>query len=151
MGESGYAWFSDKVDWKTMTFRQPHAPYMMFNNPSMQAAYRSHYPQVRDVRVDFIRVHKAHQWMLEFSAVPACLDLLEKYLRQLCLCAFRKDVFTHITSTLDPEHRAAALAGEVPLCYDSISQALDAAYGEPHLAHGHRLAVKDINNLFTWL
>lgn len=29
---------------------------MMFNNPSMQAAYRSQHAQIRDVRVDFMRV-----------------------------------------------------------------------------------------------
>ncbi|KAH7341167.1 hypothetical protein BKA66DRAFT_448341 [Pyrenochaeta sp. MPI-SDFR-AT-0127] len=35
MKQHGYAWFMDKVDWETMTFRQPFAQYMMFNNPSM--------------------------------------------------------------------------------------------------------------------
>jgi hypothetical protein len=57
---------------------------MMFNNPSMQTAYRARYHQVRDVQIDFIRVNKAYQWMLEFSAIPACLDILEDYLRELC-------------------------------------------------------------------
>lgn len=33
MEASGYAWFLDKVDWDTMTFRQPSAQYMMFNSP----------------------------------------------------------------------------------------------------------------------
>ncbi|KAM6504550.1 hypothetical protein FSOLCH5_015456 [Fusarium solani] len=100
----GYAWFLDKVDWNTLTFRQPHAAYMMFNNPSMQTVYRARYHQVRDVRIDFIRVDKAYQWMLEFSAIPTCLDLVERYLRELCLCAFRKDVFFHVKSALKPEY-----------------------------------------------
>jgi hypothetical protein len=39
MEQFGYAWFLDKIDWETMTFRQPYSAYMMFNNPSMQAAY----------------------------------------------------------------------------------------------------------------
>ena len=96
MEQFGYAWFLDKIDWHTLTFRQPYAAYMMFNNPSMQAAYRARYSQVRDVRLDFIRVDKARQWMLEFSVIPSCLEVLGKYLRQLCLCAFRKDVFSHV-------------------------------------------------------
>lgn len=41
----GYAWFLDKIDWNTLTFRQPHAAYMMFNNPSMQTAYGALYHQ----------------------------------------------------------------------------------------------------------
>ncbi|KAL3702646.1 hypothetical protein TMatcc_011225 [Talaromyces marneffei ATCC 18224] len=43
MAQYGYAWFLDKMDWSTMTFRQPFAQYMMFNNPSMQAAYYIRY------------------------------------------------------------------------------------------------------------
>ncbi|EWZ78628.1 hypothetical protein FOCG_18198 [Fusarium oxysporum f. sp. radicis-lycopersici 26381] len=35
MERYGYAWFLDKIDWNTLTFRQPYAPYMMFNNSSM--------------------------------------------------------------------------------------------------------------------
>lgn len=151
----GYAWFLDKIDWTTLTFGQPHAAYMMFNYASMQAAYQARYRQVRDVRVDFIRINKARQWMLDFSAIPNCSQLLEKYLRQLCLRAFRKDVFTHIKSVLHPDHAEAALAGEVPLCYERVNNVL-VERGlrpppPPRLAHGHRLAVKDINILFAWL
>ncbi|SCO54204.1 uncharacterized protein FFNC_15390 [Fusarium fujikuroi] len=65
MEKYGYAWFLDKIDWNTLTFRQPYAAYMMFNNPSMQNVYRARYHQVRDVRIDFIRVNKVYQWMLE--------------------------------------------------------------------------------------
>ncbi|KAH7114164.1 hypothetical protein B0J13DRAFT_630962 [Dactylonectria estremocensis] len=151
MDAYGYAWFLDKIDWDTLTFRQPHAAYMMFNNPSMQAAYHARYRQIRDVRIDFIRVGKVRQWMIEFSAVPACLDLLADYLRQFCLCAFRKDVFTHIKSALHPERKEAALAGEIPLCYDSVREALAERHRPPELAHGRRLAVKNIDVLFAWL
>jgi hypothetical protein len=151
MEQFGYAWFLDKIDWATFTFRQSNAPYMMFNNPSMQAAYHTRYRQVRDVRLDFIRVDKARQWMIEFSAVPACLNFLEKYLRQLCLCAFRKDVFTHIKSILHPDHIEAALAGQIPLCYDSVKKTLKDSRHIPQLAHGHRVAVKNIDVLFAWL
>ncbi|KAL7903984.1 hypothetical protein GGI35DRAFT_484874 [Trichoderma velutinum] len=147
----GYAWFLDKVDWSTLTFRQPHVAYMMFNNPSMQTAYRARYHQVRDVRIDFIRVNKAYQWMLEFSAVPACLDLLGDYLRELCLCAFRKDVFFHIKAVLKPECTKAALAGEIPLCYNSVKDSLLKEHQFLQLAAGNRLAVKDIHVLFAWL
>ncbi|KJK87933.1 hypothetical protein H633G_08218 [Metarhizium anisopliae BRIP 53284] len=146
----GYAWFLDKVDWATFTFRQPHAAYMMFNNPSMQAAYHSRYRQIRDVRIDFIRVDKARQWMADFSSVPGCLDLLETYLRQLCLCAFRKDVFTHIKPVLHPEQMEAALSGEIPLCYESVEKALKDRNRPPKLAQGHQLAVKNIDVLFSY-
>ncbi|KIX10720.1 uncharacterized protein Z518_01804 [Rhinocladiella mackenziei CBS 650.93] len=151
MEEFGYGWFLDKIDWVTLTFRPPHAAHMMFNNPSMQAAYHARYGQVRDVRLDFIRMDHARQWMIEFSAVSPCLDVLEKFLRQLCLYVFRKDVFSHIKSILDPESAPAALAGEIPLCYASVEKALQKKFRPPSLAHGHRLAVKSIDVLFSWL
>lgn len=147
----GYAWFLDKVDWTTFTFKPAHAPYMMFNNPSMQAAYRSRYSQIRDVRVDFIRIDHARQQMLEFSSVPACLDLLEEYLRQLCLCVFRKDVFSQVQSMLHADSVQACLAGDVPLCYESVKAALAEEHRPPQLAYGSRVAVKNIDVLFAWL
>ncbi|VUC37186.1 unnamed protein product [Clonostachys rosea] len=147
----GYAWFLDKIDWSTLTFRQPYAAYMMFNNPSLQTIYRARYHQVRDVRVDFIRVDKAYQWMLEFSGIPACLDLLEGYLRELCLCAFRKDVFFHVKAALKPDYMEAALSGEIPLCYDSVNDAMLKENQPLQLAHGNRLAVKDVHGQFAWL
>lgn len=147
----GYAWFLDKVDWATFTFRQPHAACMMFNDPTMQAAYSTRYRQVRDVRIDFIRVDKARQWMADFSSLPDCLDPLEIYLGQLCLCAFRKDVFTHIKSVLHPDQMEAALSGEIPLCYESVEKVLRERFRPPKLAQGHQLAVKSVDLLFSWL
>jgi hypothetical protein len=146
-----YAWFLDKVDWATLTFRQPSAQYMMFNNPSLQAAYQVHVRQVRDVRVDFIRVDKVRQWMLEFSGVFPCLKLLEDCLCQLCLCAFRKDVFTHVKLFLRPDCRDAALAGQTPLSGPSIEQVFQERYLPLHTATGNRIAVKGIDTLFSWL
>ena len=151
MEEFGYAWFLDKVDWATLTFRSAHAPYMMFNNPSMQAVYRRHYGRIRDVRIDFIRVDRIRQLMIEFSGVTACVERLENILCQLCLCAFRKDVFAHIQSTLHADSVEAALAGEVPLCYQSIQEVLQEQYRPLRLAYGPRVAVKNIDVLFAWL
>ncbi|KAE8383932.1 hypothetical protein BDV23DRAFT_189804 [Aspergillus alliaceus] len=74
-----------------MTFRHPFAPYMVFNNPSLQAAYRARYAQVRDVRLDFLRINQIHQWIQEFSVTSLCLELLKDLLQQLCLCVFQKD------------------------------------------------------------
>ncbi|KAE8383944.1 hypothetical protein BDV23DRAFT_177429 [Aspergillus alliaceus] len=82
MDQYGYAWFQDKLNWDTMTFRHPFAPYIVFNNPSLQAAYRARYVQVRDI----------HQWMQEFSVTLPCLELLEDLLQQLYLCTSVKSI-----------------------------------------------------------
>jgi hypothetical protein len=85
MPRHGYAWFLEKVDWETMTFKAPHRAHMLFNNPSMQQAYRARYGQVRDVREDFIAVNKIQQLMHQFGQTPECQEFLEDVLRQICL------------------------------------------------------------------
>ncbi|KAE8371006.1 hypothetical protein BDV26DRAFT_299204 [Aspergillus bertholletiae] len=151
MERYGYTWLLDKLDWGTMTFRYPFALYMMFDNPSLQAAYRARYAQVRDVRQDFLRIIQIHRWMEEFSAVLCCLELLEDLLQQLCLCIFRKDVFTHVQHLLRPEHVARALAGEVPLYWSSVEPILIESVQPPVLLQGNRVAVKSIDTLYAWL
>ncbi|KAJ6045531.1 hypothetical protein N7499_003469 [Penicillium canescens] len=147
----GYAWFLDKLNWDTMTFRQPSAQYMMFNSPSMQAAFHARYAQIRDVRLDFLRVHQAHRWMEEFSSIPPCLDLLAEFLRQLSLCVFRKDVFLQVKRLLHPDHASRALAGEVPLSYDSISGVFIKGAQPLQLLDQRRIAVKSVDTIFAWL
>ncbi len=147
----GYAWFLDKIDWASMTFKQPHSRHMLFNNPSMQKAYRARYGQIRDAREDFIRVSKVHGWMEEFSSVAASLDFLEDYLRQLCMRAFRKDVFTYIKQMLKRNRSEEALGGNVALCYDAVQSVVKAKHRPLHLVTGNRLSVKSIEVLFAWL
>jgi hypothetical protein len=89
--------------------------------------------------------------MTEFSAVPTCLDLLEEHLEQLCLCAFRKDVFSFIRHLLHRDQVEAALAGQIPLCRPSINRVLKNKHQPPKLATGNRLAVKSVQVLFSWL
>ena len=147
----GYAWFLEKMDWETLTFKAPYAQYMLFNNPSMQTAYHARYGQIRDVRADFITVNKIHQLMEEFGAFPSCQEFLEDVLRQICLCAFRKDVFQHIKHLLKKSYVKEALAGKVALCWPSVNRALQRRYGPPHLATGKRLMVQGVEALFAWL
>ncbi|KAL2807989.1 hypothetical protein BJX63DRAFT_436566 [Aspergillus granulosus] len=151
MEQYGYAWFLDKLNWDTMTFRQPSAQYMMFNSPSMQAAFHARYAQIRDVRLDFLRVHQVHWWMVEFSSIFPCLDLLEDLLRQLLLCVFWKDVFLHVQRLVHPDHVSCTLAGEVPLSYDSIMDVFLEGAQPLQLLDQRWTAVKHVDTFFAWL
>jgi hypothetical protein len=151
MPQYGYAWFLEKLDWETMTFKTPHGQYMLFNNPSMQQAYHARYSQIRDVREDFIRVNKIQQLMQQFEGILECQVFLEEVLRQICLCAFRKDVFQHIKHLVKKECVEDALAGKVPLCWASVNRILRPRHSPAHLVRGKRLAVQSIDVLFAWL
>lgn len=115
----------------------------------MQTAYHTQYHLVQDMQINFIQVNKAYQLMLKFSATPACLNLLGDYLQELCLYAFQKDIFFHIKAVLKPEHIKAALAGKIPLYYNSISNTMLKEHQPPELMGGNRLAVKNVHVLFT--
>jgi hypothetical protein len=45
----------------------------------------------------------------------------------------------------------SALSGQIPLCYESVNNAMLKDYQPLQLAQGNRLAVKDIHVLFAWL
>ena len=151
MSKYGYAWMKDKVDWDTMTFKHQVAPYITLSNPSMQGAYRANYHQVRDVRRDFLLANQVGRWLKEFSAVPACLDLLEAYLTELCLCVFRKDVFNNVRGEVKPECLESALAGEVALSCASLNHVLRDEAKPLQLALGNRVAVKNPSSIVSWL
>jgi hypothetical protein len=151
MAQYGYPWFLEKVDWETMTFKAPHGQYMLFNNPSMQQAYHARYGQIRDVRQDFIGVNKVQQLMQQFEGIPECQNFLEGVLWQMCLCAFRKDVFQHIKLLLKKECVEDALAGRVPLTWPSVNRVLRPQHRPAHLVTGKRLAVQSPDVLFSWL
>jgi hypothetical protein len=147
----GYGWFLEKVDWETMTFKAVHSQYMVFNTTSMQTAYRARYGQIRDVQADFIRVSKIQGLLQQFKDSPPCRDYLQEVLQQLCLCAFRKDVFQHVKGLLKKDMVEKALAGEVALCGPSVKEALRPRYRSLNLVSGKRLAVQSIEVLFAWL
>ena len=151
MPQYGYSWFLEKIDWETMTFKAPHGQYMLFNNPSMQHAYHARYGQIRDVREDFIRVNKIHQLMQQFEGILECQEFLEDVLQQICLCAFRKDVFQHIKHLVKKGCVEEALAGKVPLCWPSVNRILRPRHSPAHLVKGKRLAVQSVDVLFAWL
>jgi hypothetical protein len=117
----------------------------------MQSAYRARYSQIRDVQDDFIRVSKIQGLLQQFKDSPQCRAYLQEVLQQLCLCAFRKDVFQHIKGLLKKDMVEKALAGEVALCMPSVKEALRPRYRSLNLASGKRLAVQSIEVLFVWL
>jgi hypothetical protein len=149
--QHGYGWFLEKVDWETMTFKAAYSQYMVFNTTSMQTAYHARYSQIRDVQVDFIRVSKIQGLLQQFKDSPQCRDYLQEVLQQLCLCAFRKDVFQHIKGLLKKDMVEKALAGEVALCGPSVKEALRPRHRSLNLVSGKRLAVQSIEVLFAWL
>ncbi|KAL2810434.1 hypothetical protein BDW59DRAFT_168132 [Aspergillus cavernicola] len=86
-----------------------------------------------------------------YNSIPPCLDFLEDFLRQLCLCVFWKDIFAQIKQLLYPDHIAQALAGEVPLCWPWVEESLCEWARPPQLVEGNWSKMKTFEALYTWL
>jgi hypothetical protein len=151
MEQYGYAWFLDKVDWETMTFRLPHRPYMQFNSPSMLAHYHTHYRTLRDVQADFITVEDYFGLMRKYSLDRARSYAILSLLADVCLRVFRKDVFQHIRSTIRSQYRASALSGEVALCGPTLEKIIKKDHLPLHFVSGNRMIAKHVETLFEWL
>lgn len=64
---------------------------------------------------------------------------------------FRKDVFLQVKRLLRTDHADHALAGEVPLSYDSIRSVFIEGAQELPLLNQRRVAVKSVDTIFAWL
>ncbi|KAE8334417.1 hypothetical protein BDV24DRAFT_172694 [Aspergillus arachidicola] len=118
----GYAWLPDhKINWASITFRPPHRVYMSFNTPILLAAYHSHYRTVLSTYSDFLLFHDMFARIYSLREDHPRSALLLQLLVDLCLRAFRKDIFTVLAErsrTTQPVYcrqMEVALAGEVPL------------------------------------
>ncbi|BAE54527.1 unnamed protein product [Aspergillus oryzae RIB40] len=156
----GYAWLPDhKIDWASMTFRPPHRAHMSLNTPTLLAAYHSHYRAVLSTHSDFLLFHDVFARMYSLREDRPRSALLLQLLVDLCLRAFRKDVFAVLaerSGTTQPVHRRqmeAALAGEVPLTVLGLRRVFqrrplgdDFRFVESRSAKVHHIEV-----LFAWL
>lgn len=158
MARYGYAWFSDKLDWAAMTFRPPYRAHMSFNTPSLQSAYHARYWQLVQTKTDFLLFHDVFTRMRDLRADFAQSALLLQLLVQLCLRAFRKDVWTALADLstrqpLHPTHLQAACAGDIPLTLKGIRQVFRHSYfqGDLVFVSGSKMKVTHVEVFFAWL
>ncbi|KAE8335184.1 hypothetical protein BDV24DRAFT_169449 [Aspergillus arachidicola] len=117
----GYAWLPEhKVDWASMMFRPPHRAHMVFNTPHLLTAYHRRYRELARVHSDFVIFHDVFTRMYALREDFPRSALLLQLLVDLCLQAFRKDVFEALERSrpaqpFDPRQLELALAGQVPL------------------------------------
>lgn len=89
--------------------------------------------------------------MEAFSSIPPYLDVLEDFQRQLSLCVLWKYVFLQVKRLLHPGHASRALAGEVSLSHDSITDLFLQDAQPLQLLNRRRIVVKSVNTIFAWL
>lgn len=118
--EFGYAWFRDKIDWQSMTFARLYRRHLPLRAPSLLAAYHARYRQVMASHQDFVFIHDVLERLQARRAEPRQSALLLQLVIDVCLRAFRQDVFAvliaaNLSEPLDGRALDDARAGRIPL------------------------------------
>ncbi|XP_014550169.1 hypothetical protein COCVIDRAFT_21299 [Bipolaris victoriae FI3] len=88
-----------------------------------------------------------YAWFLDKARSYALLSLLV----DICLRAFRKDVFQHIRLIIRRRYRAPALSGDIALCRPIMEKIVKPTHLPLHFVSGNRVSVKTIGALCRWL
>lgn len=153
----GYAWLADKIDWAAMIFRQDHRPHMVFNTPSLQSTYHTRYQEVVRTKTDFIVFHDVFSRVQQYRNDPRRSALLLQLLVDLCLRAFRKDVFEALGrikhhQPFQADQMREACSGIVPLTGPGIQSVfLDGVIDDDLVLVMKPRNVTHVENLFAWL
>lgn len=153
----GYAWLADKLDWTAMSFLPTHRPHMVFNTPSLQSTYHTRYQNVVRAKTDFLVFHDVYSYIQQHRDHPPRSALLLQLLIDLCLRAFRKEIFETLSRTqhhqpFHAEHMREACLGNVPLTGPGIrSVFLDGVIDDDLVLVLKPRNVTHVENLFAWL
>lgn len=158
LAQTGYMWFADKIDWTSMTFQPPHRAHMVFNTPTLQSSYHERYWRVVDAKSDFLQFHDVFTHLQQNPGDFRQASLLLQGLINLCLRAFRKDVFQVLSSSttyqpLQDQLLSKACAGELPLTQSSLRQVFHHKIFQDdiHFVNSSQMAVKALDMLFARL
>ena len=155
MQRYGFAWFLDKFDWGPMLFREPHRTRLAIRLPSLLGSYIPRYGEVRQLLDDWVFLHDV------FRQLEACRGHRPRarkilvLLADLCLTAFRREVFQRLSTVerLRGPRAAAALEGRQPLTMETLRDVLPggrlADHTYPLGARG--IQIRHIDTMFAFL
>lgn len=156
--QSGYGWLANKLSWSLMVFLPSCRNHMVFNTPHLQSAYHERYTIVKQVKGDFLLFHDVFQRLQDHRADPRRSMLLLQLMVDLCLRAFRQDVFRALSALRNhqPFHAdnlARAQAGEIPLDFHGMQQVFQDGIFQDDLrvVDSTRAEVSHIETLFVRL
>ncbi|KAK2793818.1 hypothetical protein FQN50_009980 [Emmonsiellopsis sp. PD_5] len=154
-----YAWMCDKLDWTAMVFKPEHRANLTFNTPTLQQAFHHHYREVHSAKQDFLLIQDLLARMRESATNLPQAHLLLQLCIDVCLQAFRKDVFMYLDNVKqfpwqwNPQQKQKALAGKIMLTWAGL-QSVFPELTSPEMIHavaGNNMSVRSISVLFAWL
>jgi hypothetical protein len=98
-----------------------------------------------------ITIRSAEQWLHQFSAHQLKIRLIAELFREICLRAFRRDVYTTIKKDITPKLRPQALRGNYPLTEFTLNSVFHPEAAEITFAIAKNQAIRDYSQLFQIL
>lgn len=158
LDQYGYGWFLDKLDFHTMIFQAAHRPYMVFNTPTLLSQYHARYRSLITVQRDYIFIHDIFTHLAQSRESPVRAASLLDLLVDVCLRAFRQEVFrtleqARLKQPLSHRGSREALQGLVPLSAAGFRRVLRQAplHTEFQYVTSQKTQVNHIAVLFSWL
>jgi hypothetical protein len=149
----GYGWLDPVIDYQTMTFRTEYTDYIGFDRLPLLGNFQKKYHLAAGFWHDRIVVRRAEQWLRQFSNNPLQVQFIAELFRQICLRAFRRDVYASIKHDLTKEKdlRGKALRGECPLTYSTLQAVFRPGASRVCFAISHNQSIREYASLFRLL
>ena len=158
LAHSGYAWMADKLNWGSMVFLPVNRPNMVFNTPSLQSAYIRRYRNVVQAKDEFLLFHDIFSFLHQHRSDCRRSALLLQLLVDVCLRAFRQEVFRSLSTLklrqpLHPQRLREGCAGLIPLTGAGLRSVFEHGQllADLHFVSPQRATVNHIETLFVFL
>jgi hypothetical protein len=143
IAEYGLGWFLPKIDWAAWGLLPTHAHGMVLDDPQLKKAYKKRWEAVQLTVEGATLIDDASMWAQRFDIASNSgrKRLWLDYLFAVNLQAFNEFIGNAIKGDLKPEYHQRALDGQIPLCWDELSNAW--AVGQPRLVVHSAMQYKD--------
>lgn len=116
----GYGWLDPVIDYNTMTFRTELTHCIGFDTLPMLGQFKRTFYSTAGFWQDTLVIAHAEQWLTQFSAEPVKTQMIAELFRQICLRAFRRDVYATVKQDITKALRGQALRGNYPLTESTL-------------------------------
>lgn len=147
----GYGWLDPVIDFHTLTFRTEYTYCIGFNTLPIFGNFRKRYHSAAGYWQDMIVVRTADQWLNQFSTDKSKRHLIAELFRQICLRAFRRDVYATIKKDITPRLRPQALRGNYPLTEDILERILHPEAAGITFTAARNQTIREYHQLFRIL
>jgi len=134
-----------------MSFRPEYSQCIGFRTLPIFGNFRKRYHTSAGYWQDTIVVRSAEQWLDQFSTDSLKCQVIAELFRQICLRAFRRDIYAAIQKDISPPLKARALRGHYPLTFDTLQRVLDPQAAGITIPVSRNQGIRDYPRLFEIL